>query len=244
MAKNAVTLQKAVGGKVQPRVAAPSEMSSQVDMDDFQQMPTGEEMALPTVRLAQGLTQEVSNGDAKPGEWILPDGETSDEITVLIVGMRRNRMLRNETEILCRSLNGFVGEGSPGGDCDMCPMAEWSEGPNDSRVPPKCTLMFQYLVQLEEDMMSLATLTMSTRSASKVIAQINTHIKMHGFNRVVLTLSTKLVNKGNKRYYVPQIGKMALAAVEEPEEFEYDQPSLLEAGDDEPEEVVDTDTSE
>lgn len=45
--------------------------------------------------------------------------------------------------ILCKSRDAITGEGTPGGACRTCPMAEFGKDPGKSKRPP-CTLVFNY----------------------------------------------------------------------------------------------------
>jgi hypothetical protein len=178
--------------------------------ESFTYVPGAEDVRLPFVRLAQGLTPEVVDGLAKPGQWIMPDGSLTDVVACVVMGMRKTRALKGEgTEIVCRSKDGITGEGNPGGECDGCPLAEWS-GTKDHRVPPKCTMSYQYLVEYgNEERSGLGVISMSTKSASRAAAQVNMHVRMYGFNGFRMTLGSAFVNKGMRKYHIPTIVSIA-----------------------------------
>jgi hypothetical protein len=154
---------------------------------------------LPRLRLAQGLTPEVLEGLASPGQWLVPGQQPQNQLTVKLIGVKRLRLLwdRNVTPamVVCRGEND-IGVGNPGGDCTRCPLSQWEDG-----KPPQCELRYEYLV-ITEDNLPLV-LSLSTRSASKVISQLNIALKMNKEAKVVF--SSQLVAKGQKRYYIPAV---------------------------------------
>lgn len=155
-------------------------------------------LALPRARLAQGLTPEVLEGQAQPGQWILPGGRVAGELRGRVVGVRRARVLwqREPTpRVVCRSDDGATGVGDPGGSCAECPLSQWNDG------PPACTLLYEYMVLLDEGVPVVVSL--STRSAGATIGQLNLAIRARGEVRV--TMRSQLVVKGSKRYYVPTV---------------------------------------
>ena len=83
------------------------------------------DLLLPRIRLAQGLTPEVQDGTAKPGQILLTGYDPVEEVVFIPMGMRRRRVLRDEDErtaILCSSDDGKNGQGVPGGACQLCPL--------------------------------------------------------------------------------------------------------------------------
>lgn len=175
--------------------------------DAFNYEPGAEDIQLPYIRLAQGLTPEVQSGTVKPGQWILPDGSVVDTFQVLVKGMRRVRRYRAGDEVSCRSDDGVVGIGDPGGPCNACPLSMWS-GDDKKRVPPACTLSYQYLVEYStSEAIGMGVVSMSTRSASKVASQIAMYLKMYGTGNTAMMLGASLVAKGVRKYHVPTVLK-------------------------------------
>jgi hypothetical protein len=198
--------------------------------DEFSYIPGAGDVSLPFIRLAQGLTPEVAAGTAKPGQWILPDGQLAETVTAVIMGMRKTRMLRDNNEIVCRSMDGLVGVGNPGGSCEACPFAEWA-GTKEKRTPPACTLAYQYLSEYSgEDGSGVGVISMSTRSASKVAAQVNLYIRMNGLRNTRVTLGSTLVVKGSRKFHAPTLIKAEmvrarLAPPKDAETVEVEQPA-------------------
>lgn len=153
---------------------------------------------LPRVRLAQGLTPEVLEGIVQPGTWILPGGNTAQELRGRVVGVRRTRALWHRdgatATVVCRSSDGVTGTGTPGGSCAECPMAQWTD------APPACTLSYEYLLLLHDTGVPVVV-QMSTRSAGATIRALNMAIRAHG--QVTVALKSQLVTKGSRRYYIP-----------------------------------------
>ena len=111
------------------------------------------DLMIPRLRLTQGLTSEVQDGTAKPGQWVLSGYDPKDDVTVVPILFARNRTLRDpEGKILCRSFDSITGTGEPGGECDKCIMNQWTpgEGKDAKNVPPKCAFSYVYIVYIKE----------------------------------------------------------------------------------------------
>lgn len=179
--------------------------------ENFDYVPETEDIQLPYIRLAQGLTPEVTEGKARPGQWILPDGTLSETITGVVIGMRRVRAYREDQELLCRSLDSVMGIGDPGGPCEQCPLSQWVQGKDGKNVPPKCTLSYQYLMEYgDEESGGIGVVSMSTRSASRVAAQVNLHVRMHGFRAFQVTLGSASVVKGARKFQTPTLNNVTV----------------------------------
>jgi hypothetical protein len=155
--------------------------------------------SLPRLRLAQGLTPEVLEGLASPGQWLIPGQQPQNQLSVKVLGVKRLRLLwdRNviPAVIVCRGEND-IGTGNPGGDCTKCPLAQWEDG-----KPPQCELRYEYLVMTDDNLPLV--LSLSTRSAGKIISQLNIALRMN--KEVKVVFSSQLVAKGQKRYYIPAV---------------------------------------
>lgn len=174
----------------------------------FDYIPSPDDLRVPFIRLAQGLTAEVGAGTAKQGQWILPSGQVQDTVEVIIIGMRKAMAYRVENDLLCRSDDAVIGVGNPGGNCATCPLAQWT-GPKEKRVAPACTMSFQYLCEYTDEetdtLAGVGIVSMSTKSASKVASQLNLYIRLHGMKNVKVTLGSTMVTKGSRRFQVPTI---------------------------------------
>jgi len=110
-----------------------------------------DDIVIPRIRLAQGLTAEVQDGTAKPGQWLLTGYQPADELTVVPLMFSRQRALRDDAgAVLCKSSDSLRGLGEPGGDCAHCPMNQWADGDKGARIPPVCVFSYVYIVYVVE----------------------------------------------------------------------------------------------
>lgn len=191
---------------------------------NFSSVPTSDEVWLPKIVLAQGLSPRVLTGEVRPGTFVLPDGTSCKDFYARILGVRRARVLRSDDadrQLLCWSKNGVVGEGQPGGNCEECPLSRWTQladSDGGKREPPKCTLLYQYLVQYDADggRSGLAVYSVSTRSGSAFVGQVNALVAWHGQGKVTILVKSSLVTKGKKQFYVPVVGAVSAEGSPQP----------------------------
>lgn len=113
---------------------------------------------LPRLGLCQSNSPQRSEGDAK---FItgLRDGQFFNSITQTVYGKSvkiiplmffksrvRFRAMDEGGGILCRADDGKKGIGDPGGDCEKCPMALFTQGDSKNTVPPECDHFYNYAV--------------------------------------------------------------------------------------------------
>ena len=133
-----------------------------------------EDITLPRIKLMQALSDEVSNGNASPGEWLNTlSGQsygTQFEFVPISVWKSRTLFAENRDDSpLCRSTDGFL---SVNGHRCMteCPHDnawEWKDG-----APPQCTLGYNYLILPVDDPFP-ATVTLD-KSSFKTGKALNT----------------------------------------------------------------------
>lgn len=193
-------------GKDDMEVAVPVTVPSEL----FDYVPTTEDIQLPRIRLAQGLTPEVGDGTAKPGDWLVPGKPAQKTLTATVLGIRRTRNLWKFDEMtqmrstVCSSPDSITGVGEPGGDCATCPMAKWTPNPEgNGNRPPACTLIYGYLLQTPEG--DIGVYDASTRSANNIIGQLNAFFLQAGGGNIEVTLGSQLISKGARRYYSPTL---------------------------------------
>jgi hypothetical protein len=156
-----------------------------------------EDLMIPRLRLTQGLTQEVQDGSAKPGQWILAGYPAYDEVVVVPLMFARNRALRDEEgSIMCKSTDSLIGVGEPGGDCSACLFNKWTEGgKNGKNLPPKCSFSYVYICYVKEyDTMALVEFRRTSITAGKMLNTLVAQRKLGNF--AVKLCSTK--QTGNK----------------------------------------------
>lgn len=163
------------------------------------------EAYIPRFRLAQGLTAEVQNGEAKPGQWLLIGNVPVDEMVIVPVAFARKREMRDAAsrDIMCFSVDGIKGQGIGTGDCATCPLGQWQPNPdhdeNDPKswknMPPSCDQYFSYIVySVTHDAMAVLELRKSALKPGRIL---NTMAKQAGLsNFAVVVGSTK--NQGTK----------------------------------------------
>ena len=103
-----------------------------------------EMLIIPRIKLVQALSTEVSEYEIPAGSLInslTKDVYAKKEQELLIVPLMVNRSrilfppIGEATGFLCRSFDGFIGQGEPGGECISCPKNKWST----KGEPPDCT---------------------------------------------------------------------------------------------------------
>jgi hypothetical protein len=168
------------------------------------------EIVLPRLRLAQGLTAEVQDGSAHPGEWLLTGNDPLTAVTFIPLRMTRRRELRGTGDerntVYCSSLDGVTGQGDPGGSCRECPMADWSEvveKGKKKRQPPLCTFIYSYL-GYSLDHGQIVILEMS-RTGLRPAKLLNTIIMQRGLGKFAISLTSNITKDGAKTYAVPII---------------------------------------
>jgi hypothetical protein len=175
------------------------------------------EVGFPKLRLAQGLTAEVAEGNAKMGNWLLTGTEPFTEgVTVIPIMFGRTRWKRanpedRESPIACQSGDARVGIGNPGGDCKACPFAKWQPGgANGKNKPPACTLTYKYAVYVT-GAETIAEITFQKTSESYAHL-INNLVQRYGFGKFAVKLTS--VNKavGQRRWAEPQVMLTRLTA--------------------------------
>jgi hypothetical protein len=163
---------------------------------------SSEDMTIPRLRLAQGLTGEVQDGTAKPGEWLMTGFESVPELTIVPLLFARNRALRDdEGMVLCKSEDATAGIGEPGGDCSKCPMNQWSDGAKGERIPPKCVFSYVYITYVSEfETMALVEFRRTSIQAGKTL---NTMAAQRGLGNFMVKLrSSKQSGKRGTFYQI------------------------------------------
>lgn len=141
--------------KFDPELAAMMNESSAQSLDNMRQ----EDISQPRLLLLQGLSKIVSDGDGRSGQMAhsttgeLYTAKPGEAITIVPVFYWYSRILMKPIDdgggILCRSEDGKVGRGDPGGDCSKCPKSRWTETA-EKRVPPPCDAVHNLIVHLPD----------------------------------------------------------------------------------------------
>lgn len=148
-----------------------------------------EDLMIPRLRLMQGLSTEVQDGSASPGQWVLSGYDPQDNVTYVPLLFARNRTLRDEEgSILCKSRDAKTGEGEPGGNCDECIMNKWIENEKGPNTPPKCAFSYVYIGYVPEfESIALVEFRRTSINAGKML---NTVSAQRGLGNFAVKLKT------------------------------------------------------
>lgn len=181
-----------------------------------------DDILIPRLRLAQGLTAEVLEGTAKAGQWIISGYEAVDEVLVVPLLFGRMQELRDQDtrEMLCFSRDAKIGTGSPGGACVGCPFNEWTGGKN--RRPPECSFMYAYIVfSWTHDVLASIAFQRTQIPSGKML---NTIVQRTGLSKGVVKLAATQREGKRGVFFVPVVSpaeadkKILAAAVKMAEE--------------------------
>lgn len=161
------------------------------------------DVILPRLRLAQGLSQDVQDGTAKPGQWLLSGFEPANELTIVPLLFTRRRELRDdEFNVLCQSNDAITGVGEPGGQCASCPFNKWSEDPRTKkRMPPACTFFYSYIVFVcEHHQPAIMDFKRTSLQAGKMV---NTVVSRYGLGQCGLQIKSSPQQGKKGTYFAP-----------------------------------------
>lgn len=151
-----------------------------------------QEMVLPRLGLCQSMTPQRKKDDPKFIRG-LEEGDFFNTVTETIYGAKtyvvplfffKSRILFNPMEegggLRCQAPDARVGVGDPGGDCERCPMAQFSK---DDK--PVCSLFYNYVALVLDEPAKLPTtedmVVVSFKSTGlKVSRQWNSLMRFRG----------------------------------------------------------------
>lgn len=174
-----------------------------------------EDITPPVLKLMQGLSPEVQEGAARPGQWSLSGYPPSDSLTIVPLSYARRREYRDpDTNVIsCVSYGGENGQGTPGGTCADCPMNKWT-GEGKSRRGPQCVFMYSYIVYIAE--YDTGAILNFKRTGLSVGRSLNSAVSRMGFGHVVVKISGKIQTGGKGTYYIPQLVPITGEGVNDP----------------------------
>jgi len=165
-----------------------------------------EDVFLNRLRLAQGLTKEVQDGTARPGQYLVTGFAPEETVTVVPVGFAKMQEHRDPDDgkvMLCFSKDALIGEGDPGGACSECPLNKWEPNPDKpgKNIPPICKFSYGYLFYSEQhDAIVAFKFKGMALTAGK---GINTIVNHHGLRKVAIVLGSEQKSGPAGSYYVP-----------------------------------------
>jgi hypothetical protein len=175
-----------------------------------------EDTATNYLRLAQGLTAEVQDGSARPGQFVVQGFPAEEDLRVVPLQYAKMREYRNpgdHMEQLCFSGDGVTGVGDPGGECASCPLNQWTPNPDKPgrNSPPACKLNYGYVFYSEQH--DAAVSFRFKGRGIKAGRLLNTIVKQNGMGKVVIKLTSEQQSVGGNTFYVPKVA-MVLDAPE------------------------------
>jgi hypothetical protein len=166
---------------------------------------TVEDITIPRLRLAQGLTKEVQEGNAKPGQWILTGVAPREEIVATVIAVAKFQRLNNDADgsVLCRSEDGITGIGDPGGICKECPMNQWVNSTTGGKnTPPACQFGYRYLLDVENYGQCIYEMKRTAINAAKAL---NGMIVRHGYGSTHVVIRAQKATGNRGAFYTPVI---------------------------------------
>lgn len=163
-----------------------------------------EDITPPIMRLMQGLSPEVQEGSAKPGQWVLSGFEPKESVIAIPIAYAKRREYRDpDTNLItCTSLDGETGVGVPGGTCAECEMNRWT-GEGKNRKGPQCVFMYSYLIYVNE--FDTGCILNFKRTGLGVGRSLNSLVSRQGFGNVAVKITSKIQTGGKGSYYIPQL---------------------------------------
>ena len=176
-----------------------------MDLYSRQAEMTPDDVYIPNLRLAQGLTPEVQSGEARPGQWLIVGFDPVPEVTVVPVAFFKRRELRDDAtrEVKCKSMDSINGVGDPGGVCEVCPMSQWTGTDETGRKPPACSFSYEYVV-FSDTHRCLATLKFA-KTALRAGKVLNTVIAQGGLGNIAVRLKADAKQTQRGSFFSPQV---------------------------------------
>ena len=204
---------------IDPNLPVPAASNVPVPVDDEDPWSTDAEFTpagIGRLRLLQGLSPLVSQGAGRPGEYHMEGHEGALDTPLLVIpvmtGVFRQLWWPQdpdavERNMICSSSGGRVGHGDPGGNCQICPYAQWSasETPGGKSKPPACTFIRSYMLYIPETGQPARWDLKST--GLRVADRIQNYATMQqGFSgKWGMLLSATESGRGTRKYQIPVV---------------------------------------
>ena len=177
---------------------------------------------LPLMKILQPTSPELTEDDGlKSGRWYVDIFGLIESPRVVPLQVFRTRRLDtgagDDYEVLCESLDGNTGIGTPGGNCNTCEFAQWQDNPDGGRAfPPDCgerTLFVFWLLDYDMPVMYAAK-----GSAMRIANKLAALMRIQPNKPMPLTLGAQMRRTKQYTWFVPTIridsSKDALADVD------------------------------
>jgi hypothetical protein len=193
------------GGSADDALSEAEEQSSALAVYSQEVQFDAEDVYIPRLRLAQGLTKEVQDGTAKPGQFLITGFGPEEDVTLVPVGFTRTRQYRDPedgSQMLCFSREGQTGEGDPGGECAQCPLSKWTEA-DGRRQKPACAFSYSYLFYSQNhDTITAFNFKGMAINAGKML---NTIVSHHGIGKIAVRLASETKQVRGNSFFVPSV---------------------------------------
>lgn len=163
---------------------------------------TQEDVSPPMLRLGQGLSPEVQEGLAKPGQWLLSGYTPQNALFIVPIAVAKRRELRNEMDVVCSSGDSLAGVGTPGGSCASCEKNLWA-GEGAKRRPPECSFFYSYMVYIFEH--NTTAILNFKKTAVNAGRTLNSIVARSGFGTTVVSLASQTKSGPKGTYQIPSI---------------------------------------
>lgn len=166
---------------VVPTPAAPTALATYDD--DLATTLSREDIQMPQIRVAQGLSKVLKGGQVRLGEYYLhPEGvPLGQELDVILLNMFKTNMYFEVGQgLMCRSFDLRQGVGTPGIACAGCPMAEVPKNAEGQIIgASKCNTYYNYTAlvirssqEFDEPPMAVLSFGRTAAPAGKLINSI------------------------------------------------------------------------
>ena len=167
---------------------------------------TAEDIVIPRLRLAQGLTKEVQDGSARPGNFLLSGAAPREEIFATVNAIQKFRRYATNDEggkVLCRSEDSFLGIGDPGGECEVCPLSKWVNSETGGKnQPPKCEFGYRYLLDVDDYGQCVYEMKRTAIPAAKAL---NASVIRFGYGKTRVQIKAQKGQSARGTFYTPVI---------------------------------------
>lgn len=173
--------------------------------------PDLSKMQISQLRLAQGMTAEVTERKATIGQYVLSNFPAYDEVILVPLAAQNVRTYKPDPRQppKCYAPTGLHGIGDPGVACDTCPMAKW--GPRNpvtgKGTPPPCkegVIVRAYSVTHR----SIVDFKFDGSARSKG-AFIQQQAMAFGFANFAVKMHSSSARNDRGQWYVPEVEMLA-----------------------------------
>lgn len=162
---------------------------------------------IPRLRLAQGMTPEVTERKATIGQYLVENFPAVDEIIIVPFACQLTRAYRPDPKgrSVCSAPQGNFGYGDPGGVCAECPLSKWgAKDPATGRsTAPKCGESFEMrFYSLTHNQILDYGFKSRDLSRGQFIAQ---QAMAFGYGNFALKMAAETTSNNKGQWYIPRL---------------------------------------